>query len=194
MNSSFKCECQCICRFSHKCVFQYNAMKCVPGLHKFILKGVGLARNSRCAHTHTPPPPTQCNSTKRIQPADNLLYVVLLRPVNTQCTRCDALFQVITTYILLIEARDMGGQAFGLCNTGTAVIQVEDANDHAPMCEHTTVCVLFCKLVCSMYHIFSPFLISLCVLVSVLLSHCYEFYNDVIKTLGSILNPQWQAT
>ncbi|KAJ6662135.1 hypothetical protein lerEdw1_012600 [Lerista edwardsae] len=46
--------------------------------------------------------------------------------------------EVVTTYVLLIEARDMGGQAFGLCNTGTAVIQVEDANDHAPMCEHTT--------------------------------------------------------
>lgn len=44
----------------------------------------------------------------------------------------------INTYILQIEARDMGGQSYGLCNTGTAVIQVADANDHAPMCEHST--------------------------------------------------------
>ncbi|XP_066480522.1 desmocollin-1-like [Tiliqua scincoides] len=46
--------------------------------------------------------------------------------------------EVITTYIVLVEARDMGGQAFGLCNTGTAVIQIEDTNDHAPRCEHST--------------------------------------------------------
>ncbi|KAM6458291.1 desmocollin-2-like isoform 1-T1 [Liasis olivaceus] len=39
-------------------------------------------------------------------------------------------------YTLLIEGRDMAGQSFGLCNTGTAVIEVGDANDHAPMCEH----------------------------------------------------------
>ncbi|XP_062986741.1 desmocollin-1-like isoform X1 [Elgaria multicarinata webbii] len=44
--------------------------------------------------------------------------------------------ETIDRYIILIEARDMAGQSFGLCNTGTAVIQVEDSNDHAPMCEH----------------------------------------------------------
>ncbi|KAJ6662139.1 hypothetical protein lerEdw1_012604 [Lerista edwardsae] len=42
----------------------------------------------------------------------------------------------INKYILQIEARDMGGQSYGLCNTGTAIIEVADANDHAPMCEH----------------------------------------------------------
>ncbi|XP_070603792.1 desmocollin-2-like isoform X2 [Erythrolamprus reginae] len=42
----------------------------------------------------------------------------------------------IDTYTLLVEARDMFGQSFGLCNTGTAVIKVEDTNDHPPMCEH----------------------------------------------------------
>ncbi|KAJ7338772.1 hypothetical protein JRQ81_012674 [Phrynocephalus forsythii] len=42
----------------------------------------------------------------------------------------------VDKFVLLIEARDMAGQRFGLCNTGTAVIQVEDTNDHAPMCEH----------------------------------------------------------
>ncbi|KAH0617755.1 hypothetical protein JD844_016308 [Phrynosoma platyrhinos] len=42
----------------------------------------------------------------------------------------------VDSFELLIEARDMGGQRFGLCSTGTAVIQVEDTNDHAPMCEH----------------------------------------------------------
>nr|XP_060631192.1 desmocollin-2-like isoform X1 [Anolis sagrei ordinatus] len=39
-------------------------------------------------------------------------------------------------FVVLIEARDMAGQRFGLCSTGTAVIEVEDSNDHAPMCEH----------------------------------------------------------
>ncbi|KAM3840426.1 desmocollin-2-like isoform 1-T1 [Vipera latastei] len=42
----------------------------------------------------------------------------------------------IDRYTVLMEARDMGGQSFGLCNTGTVIIEVGDANDHAPMCEH----------------------------------------------------------
>ncbi|XP_070798432.1 desmocollin-2-like [Pituophis catenifer annectens] len=42
----------------------------------------------------------------------------------------------IDRYTVLLEARDMGGQSFGLCNTGTVIIDVGDANDHAPMCEH----------------------------------------------------------
>ncbi|XP_026555042.1 desmocollin-2-like isoform X1 [Pseudonaja textilis] len=42
----------------------------------------------------------------------------------------------IDRYTLLLEARDMGGQSFGLCNTATVVIEVGDVNDHAPMCEH----------------------------------------------------------
>ncbi|KAL8182210.1 UNVERIFIED_CONTAM: hypothetical protein K2H54_047825 [Gekko kuhli] len=43
--------------------------------------------------------------------------------------------ETVGEYILLIEARDMGGQPFGLCTTGTAVIQIQDRNDHAPVCE-----------------------------------------------------------
>ncbi|XP_061453671.1 desmocollin-2-like isoform X2 [Rhineura floridana] len=43
----------------------------------------------------------------------------------------------IQQFTILVEARDMGGQPFGLCTTGTVVIQVEDTNDHAPMCEHS---------------------------------------------------------
>ncbi|XP_054841471.1 desmocollin-1-like isoform X2 [Eublepharis macularius] len=43
----------------------------------------------------------------------------------------------VEQYELLIEARDMGGQTFGLCTTGTAVIQIQDRNDHAPVCEHS---------------------------------------------------------
>ncbi|XP_015270053.1 PREDICTED: desmocollin-1-like isoform X2 [Gekko japonicus] len=43
--------------------------------------------------------------------------------------------EAVNEYVLLIEARDMGGQPFGLCTTGTAVIQLQDRNDHAPVCE-----------------------------------------------------------
>ncbi|XP_077208653.1 desmocollin-1 isoform X2 [Paroedura picta] len=43
--------------------------------------------------------------------------------------------EAVEQYMLLIEARDMGGQPFGLCSTGTAVIQIQDRNDHAPVCE-----------------------------------------------------------
>uniref|UniRef100_A0A8D0BYX9 Cadherin domain-containing protein n=1 Tax=Salvator merianae TaxID=96440 RepID=A0A8D0BYX9_SALMN len=39
----------------------------------------------------------------------------------------------VDRFTVLVEARDMGGQPFGLCNTGTVIIQVDDANDHAPM-------------------------------------------------------------
>ncbi|XP_074843349.1 desmocollin-2-like isoform X2 [Carettochelys insculpta] len=42
--------------------------------------------------------------------------------------------ELVDKYILLIEVRDMGGQPFGLCTTGTAVITVQDINDHAPQC------------------------------------------------------------
>uniref|UniRef100_A0A8C9FCC4 Cadherin domain-containing protein n=1 Tax=Pavo cristatus TaxID=9049 RepID=A0A8C9FCC4_PAVCR len=41
-------------------------------------------------------------------------------------------FQLVSTYTLLIEVRDMAGQPFGLCTTGTAVIKIEDTNDNAP--------------------------------------------------------------
>ncbi|XP_060099843.1 desmocollin-1-like [Heteronotia binoei] len=43
--------------------------------------------------------------------------------------------EAVEQYVLLVEARDMGGQPFGLCTTGTAVIQLQDRNDHAPICE-----------------------------------------------------------
>ncbi|XP_015710979.1 desmocollin-2-like isoform X1 [Coturnix japonica] len=40
--------------------------------------------------------------------------------------------ELVSTYTLLIEVRDMGGEPFGLCTTGTAVIKIEDTNDNAP--------------------------------------------------------------
>uniref|UniRef100_A0A8C3BF72 Cadherin domain-containing protein n=1 Tax=Cairina moschata TaxID=8855 RepID=A0A8C3BF72_CAIMO len=40
--------------------------------------------------------------------------------------------ELVSTYTLFIEVRDMGGQPFGLCTTGTAVIKIEDTNDNAP--------------------------------------------------------------
>ncbi|XP_040840621.1 desmocollin-1 isoform X1 [Ochotona curzoniae] len=36
------------------------------------------------------------------------------------------------TYQLIVEVRDMGGQPFGLCNTGTITISLEDENDNSP--------------------------------------------------------------
>uniref|UniRef100_K7GHT5 Desmocollin-1 n=1 Tax=Pelodiscus sinensis TaxID=13735 RepID=K7GHT5_PELSI len=39
----------------------------------------------------------------------------------------------LAKHILLIEVRDMGGQPFGLCNTTTAVIIVDDINDNVPI-------------------------------------------------------------
>lgn len=41
-------------------------------------------------------------------------------------------FQLVPSYTLLVEVRDMAGQPFGLCTTGTAVIKIEDTNDNAP--------------------------------------------------------------
>ncbi|NWZ23690.1 DSC2 protein, partial [Asarcornis scutulata] len=40
--------------------------------------------------------------------------------------------ELVSTYTLLVEVRDMGGQPFGLCTTGTVVIKIEDTNDNAP--------------------------------------------------------------
>ncbi|OXB81687.1 UNVERIFIED_CONTAM: hypothetical protein H355_008936 [Colinus virginianus] len=40
--------------------------------------------------------------------------------------------ELVSSYTLLIEVRDMAGQPFGLCTTGTAVIKIEDTNDNAP--------------------------------------------------------------
>lgn len=39
-----------------------------------------------------------------------------------------------------VEVRDMDGQSFGLCNTGTVVIHIEDTNDNAPLCEKKPQC------------------------------------------------------
>ncbi|KAM4688641.1 desmocollin-2-like [Discoglossus pictus] len=40
--------------------------------------------------------------------------------------------EVLDTYMLLIEVRDMGGQPYGLSSTGTVSITVLDINDHKP--------------------------------------------------------------
>ncbi|KFW12128.1 Desmocollin-1, partial [Fulmarus glacialis] len=40
--------------------------------------------------------------------------------------------ELVSSYTLLVEVRDMAGQPFGLCTTGTAVIKIEDTNDNAP--------------------------------------------------------------
>ncbi|XP_010072315.1 PREDICTED: desmocollin-1-like, partial [Pterocles gutturalis] len=40
--------------------------------------------------------------------------------------------ELVPGYTLLVEVRDMAGQPFGLCTTGTAVIKIEDTNDNAP--------------------------------------------------------------
>ncbi|XP_010134592.1 PREDICTED: desmocollin-2-like, partial [Buceros rhinoceros silvestris] len=40
--------------------------------------------------------------------------------------------ELVPQYTLLVEVRDMAGQPFGLCTTGTAVIRIEDVNDNAP--------------------------------------------------------------
>uniref|UniRef100_A0A663E7G6 Cadherin domain-containing protein n=1 Tax=Aquila chrysaetos chrysaetos TaxID=223781 RepID=A0A663E7G6_AQUCH len=40
--------------------------------------------------------------------------------------------ELVPSYTLLVEVRDMAGQPFGLCTTGTAVIKIEDTNDNAP--------------------------------------------------------------
>uniref|UniRef100_A0A672TXF1 Cadherin domain-containing protein n=1 Tax=Strigops habroptila TaxID=2489341 RepID=A0A672TXF1_STRHB len=40
--------------------------------------------------------------------------------------------ELVPSYTLLVEVRDMAGQPFGLCTTGTAVIRIEDMNDNAP--------------------------------------------------------------
>ncbi|XP_053570972.1 desmocollin-1 [Bombina bombina] len=40
--------------------------------------------------------------------------------------------EVLDTYLLLLEVRDMGGQPYGLSSTGTVSITVLDKNDHQP--------------------------------------------------------------
>ncbi|XP_032634886.1 desmocollin-1 isoform X1 [Chelonoidis abingdonii] len=46
--------------------------------------------------------------------------------------------EIIGKHLLLIEVRDMAGQPFGLCNTGTVVINVGDVNDNAPYFGHSS--------------------------------------------------------
>uniref|UniRef100_A0A8D0C6F7 Cadherin domain-containing protein n=1 Tax=Salvator merianae TaxID=96440 RepID=A0A8D0C6F7_SALMN len=43
----------------------------------------------------------------------------------------------ISEYKLHIEARDMGGQQFGLCNTAEVIIEIKDVNDNAPQLAQT---------------------------------------------------------
>ncbi|NWH50276.1 DSC2 protein, partial [Fregata magnificens] len=45
--------------------------------------------------------------------------------------------ELVSSYTLLVEVRDMAGQPFGLCTTGTAVIKIEDTNDNAPSFKQT---------------------------------------------------------
>nr|XP_020664453.1 desmocollin-1-like isoform X1 [Pogona vitticeps] len=72
------------------------------------------------------PPSPRGGSTFNINPDSGA--ITLAAPVLDR--------EHVDKFLVLIEARDMAGQRFGLCSTGTAVIQVEDINDHAPMCEH----------------------------------------------------------
>lgn len=50
-------------------------------------------------------------------------------------------FQKCDTYKLIMEVRDMGGQPFGLFNTGTITISLEDENDNAPYFTETSVSI-----------------------------------------------------
>ncbi|KAM9165566.1 desmocollin-1 isoform 2-T2 [Pangshura tecta] len=46
--------------------------------------------------------------------------------------------EIVGKHLLLVEVRDMAGQPFGLCNTGTVVINVGDVNDNAPCFVHSS--------------------------------------------------------
>lgn len=50
-------------------------------------------------------------------------------------------FQKCDTYKLIMEVRDMGGQPFGLFNTGTITISLEDENDNSPYFTETSVSI-----------------------------------------------------
>ncbi|KAM8966891.1 desmocollin-2 [Pelodytes ibericus] len=50
--------------------------------------------------------------------------------VTTTSTYLDR--EKLDLYVLILEARDMGGQPFGLATTGTATVSILDVNDHAP--------------------------------------------------------------
>ncbi|NXC68616.1 DSC2 protein, partial [Anhinga anhinga] len=45
--------------------------------------------------------------------------------------------ELVSSYHLLIEVRDMDGMPFGLCTTGTVVIKIQDTNDNAPSFKQT---------------------------------------------------------
>uniref|UniRef100_A0A8C0I1R6 Cadherin-2 n=1 Tax=Balaenoptera musculus TaxID=9771 RepID=A0A8C0I1R6_BALMU len=47
-------------------------------------------------------------------------------------------FQKCDMYKLIMEVRDMGGQSFGLFNTGTITISLEDENDNSPCFTETS--------------------------------------------------------
>ncbi|TFK12310.1 SKI/DACH domain-containing protein 1 [Platysternon megacephalum] len=46
--------------------------------------------------------------------------------------------EIIGKHMLLMEVRDMAGQSFGLCNTGTVVVNIGDINDNAPYFGHSS--------------------------------------------------------
>ncbi|KYO26182.1 desmocollin-2 isoform A [Alligator mississippiensis] len=48
--------------------------------------------------------------------------------------------EMVEKCMVHVEVRDMDGQSFGLCNTGTVVIHIEDTNDNAPLCEKKPQC------------------------------------------------------
>ncbi|KAF7246147.1 Desmocollin-1 [Varanus komodoensis] len=73
------------------------------------------------------PAPTKGGATFNIEPDSGY---ITLASLNLDRERAD-------THTLMVEARDMGGQHFGLCNTATVIVNVDDSNDHAPVCEHS---------------------------------------------------------
>lgn len=50
-------------------------------------------------------------------------------------------FQKCDTYQLIMEVRDMAGQPFGLFNTGTITISLEDENDNPPCFTQNSVSI-----------------------------------------------------
>ncbi|KAB0397336.1 hypothetical protein E2I00_007804, partial [Balaenoptera physalus] len=72
---------------------------------------------------------TQVSSTRLL---DREVMNCLINFSITKLCKCD-------TYKLIMEVRDMGGQPFGLFNTGTITISLEDENDNSPCFTETSV-------------------------------------------------------
>lgn len=75
---------------------------------------------------------TTVHSGAELQNRNKTLISVVFKKKKNQTSVYFYSFQLVSTYTLLIEVRDMAGQPFGLCTTGTAVIKIEDTNDNAP--------------------------------------------------------------